>query len=281
MRYFESKESSVELLRGAGRNLATQERWQKQIRSLLDELARDATAAEDETAGFCKLLGLRQAQISAATTLGEATQVIVRLLEETQRAQSLSCALSQRLSTRAEQVEVLAQRLEQIQVEALIDPLCGLENRRGFERAVTEVFASGSAGSVALLLADVDRFKQLNDTYGHLLGDRVLRAIAHTMRASIKGKDVAARYGGDEFSLLLPQTTIHDAKAVAEQIRASVATGRIRRLDGQLLRRDVTLSIGVATGDTTEGFEALMARADAALYRAKRSGRNRVCLAVA
>lgn len=281
MRYFKFIESSAERLRPAGRDRATQGRWQKQVRALLDEVARDAVAAEDETAEFCKLLGVRQAQLSAAASLEEAVQVMARLLDETQRARSLSYALSQRLRSRAEQVEVLARRLEQIQAEALIDPVCGLENRRGFERAVTEVFTSGPRAVVAVLLADVDHFKQLNDTYGHLLGDKVLRAVAHAMQMSIKGRDVAARYGGDEFSVLLLQTTAHDAEAVAEQIRAAVAKGRIRRSDGQSLRADVTLSIGVAIGDTGEGFEALMARADTALYQAKRAGRNRVCLAVA
>jgi len=260
---------------------ATQERWRKRVRALLDEVARDAVAAGDETAGFCKLLKAGLAQIHAATSPEEATRAIGRLLDQMQQAQSSSCALSQRLRSRAARVEALADRVEQVQAEALIDPVCGLENRRGFERAVIEVFTAGPRVSVAVLLADVDHFKQLNDTYGHLLGDRVLRAIAHAMQTSIKGRDVAARYGGDEFSVLLPQTTAHDAEAVAEQIRAAVANGRIWRADGRSLRGDVTLSIGVAMGDTGERFEALMARADAALYQAKRAGRNRVCLAVA
>lgn len=247
----------------------------------MDEIARDAFAAEEETAALGGCLELRQAQIRAATNPEAATHILARLLEETQRAQSSSQAISQRLRSEVERVRALAQRLEQARAEALIDPLCGLENRRGFERAVIEVFTSGSSGRVALLLADVDHFKRLNDTYGHLLGDKVLRAIAQTMQTSIRGGEVAARYGGDEFSVLLPQTTVRDAQTLAEQIRAAVANGRIRRSDGYSLREDVTLSIGVAIGNITDGFEALMVRADAALYQAKRAGRNRVCLAVA
>jgi diguanylate cyclase (GGDEF)-like protein len=94
--------------------------------------------------------------------------------------------------------------------------------------------SEGLAGT-ALLIADVDCFKAVNDTYGHLLGDKVLRAVAHVLQANIKGRDVAARIGGEEFAVLLPQTTLRGATVLAEQIRCAVAEGRIRRPNGELI----------------------------------------------
>ena len=136
----------------------------------------------------------------------------------------------------------------------------------------------GLLGS-ALLLADIDHFKVVNDTYGHVLGDKVIRAVAHVLRSSIKGRDVAARLGGEEFAILLPQTSLTGAAAVAEQIRGTVAQGRICRPDGNESIGQVTLSVGVAVAKPGDTLEALLERADAAMYTAKRAGRNRISVA--
>ncbi len=129
-------------------------------------------------------------------------------------------------------------------------------------------------------MADIDFFKKINDTYGHLLGDKVIRAVAQVIHANVKGRDIAARVGGEEFAVLLPETTVTGAKALAEQIRTAVARGRIHRGDRDEQIGGVTLSIGVAMAEPEEALEALIGRADAALYEAKRTGRNRVCAAI-
>ena len=136
---------------------------------------------------------------------------------------------------------------------------------------------SGLAGS-ALVLADVDHFKQINDTFGHVLGDKVLRSIAGIFRDSIKGRDIAARIGGEEFALLLPQTTLEGARTVAEQIRSTISRGRICRDQNRETIGTITVSLGVAAGAPGESLDTLMFRADQALYAAKRAGRNQVCV---
>jgi len=150
---------------------------------------------------------------------------------------------------------------------------------------VKELGASGATSGgtfkgAALVLADIDHFKQINDKHGHLLGDKILRAIGQTLQANIKGRDIAARPGGDEFAVLLQQTPLAGARALAEQIRTAVAAGRIRRSDSKEQPGSVTLSIGVAAGGSDDTLESLLARADAALYAAKRAGRNRVSVDV-
>lgn len=177
--------------------------------------------------------------------------------------------------------ESLVQILDEARAEALLDPLCGLQNRRGFERAVIELFTAESTQGMAVLLADVNHFKQLNDEYGHLIGDKVLRIIASTLRSKMRGGDLVARFGGDEFSVVLPKATLYRAQALAERIRKAVASEPITCPDGRGLHRPVTVSIGVAVGKVVEGFESILTRADVALYQAKRMGRNHVCLATA
>lgn len=129
----------------------------------------------------------------------------------------------------------------------------------------------------ALVLVDVDHFKRLNDTFGHLLGDKVLRGIAEVLRAGIKGRDVAGRIGGEEFAVLLPQTSLQDAHKLAEQIRVAVERGRIHQGADETVG-SVTISLGLTVGRSVDSINELMARADAALYEAKRTGRNRVCV---
>jgi diguanylate cyclase len=203
--------------------------------------------------------------------------VIEELLHETTRMQSATQTVSEKLEARAQEVGLLTQQLQQAQSEAMLDPLTGLMNRRGFERAVKDLLTNGDCFSTAaLMLADIDHFKRVNDTYGHLLGDKVLRAIAQTLQANIKGRDLAARLGGEEFAVLLPHTTLQGARTLAEQIRNAVSAGRIRRGDGKDSPGAVTISLGVAIGRKGDSLEELLARADAALYAAKHGGRNRV-----
>ena len=263
----------------ADRDLEDHERWQQQLRSLMDAVSQDTAEAGRHTGEFGMALRERRAELGTIASLESARGVIERLAQETERMQAVAQELTRRFAERVREVERLSHDLERAQSEALLDPLSGLKNRRGFERAVHAIFASGEAEEVAVLLVDVDRFKTLNDTYGHLLGDKVLRAVAHILQTNIKGRDVAARLGGDELAVLLPGTTERGAEALAEQIRVAVAAGRIHRTDGQDLKGIVTVSIGIAVGKATESFEALLERADAALYRAKREGRNRVCVA--
>lgn len=263
----------------ADRDLEDHERWQRQLRSVMDAVTHDTAEAGRHTGEFGTNLRDRRAELGTADNLESARGVIERLALETERMQAVAQDLARRFEERVREVERLSHDLERAQSEALLDPLSGLKNRRGLERAVHALFASGEAEEVALLLVDVDRFKTLNDTYGHLLGDKVLRAVAHILQTNIKGRDVAARLGGDELAILLPGTTERGAQALAEQIRVGVAGGRIHRADGQDLKGIVTVSIGIAAGKATESFEALVERADAALYRAKREGRNRVCVA--
>ncbi len=264
----------------AARDVKVLEALQQRLRSVLEAAAQSTANASAEAAEFDRNLQGHVSQLSAELDAAALRRVVSELVRDAQRMRSVALDLSQKLESSTREVSLLSESLQRTQSEALLDSLTGLKNRRGLESALEDLARdhSGLAGS-ALLLVDIDDFKQINDTFGHVLGDKVIRSVAHVLQTSIKGRDVAARFGGDEFAILLPQTTIAGAAIVAEQIREQVARGRIHRADGRESVGEVTLSVGVAVALQGESMEALIERADAAMYTAKRSGRNRVSLA--
>jgi diguanylate cyclase (GGDEF)-like protein len=166
-----------------------------------------------------------------------------------------------------------------VERQALVDGLTGLANRRQAEDALESELSRAQrfGGPLAFVLADLDDFKRVNDRYGHPSGDIVLREFADVLRDSVRDIDVAARWGGEEFSLLLPGTDIAGAAHVAERIRRTFAARLILTTDGLPVR--ITASFGVAAYPAAASEEALVAAADAALYEAKRSGKDAVVTA--
>lgn len=160
------------------------------------------------------------------------------------------------------------------------DPLTGLFNHREFYRLLGEELARSLryGHQLSLLMLDIDYFKRVNDTFGHLAGDQVLRRLPELIRGQLRIHDLPCRYGGEEFGVILPETGAEQALEVAERIRSAIAGIPIELPEGGSLR--ITVSLGIATfpldGAKEEG---LVSAADLALYQAKRSGRNRICVA--
>ncbi len=171
---------------------------------------------------------------------------------------------------------------ERLKLDGLTDPLTGVSNRRFFERRLAEEIERWArhVGPLVCMLVDVDFFKQVNDRYGHQVGDRVLRQIASILGQDLRGSDVLARYGGEEFVLLLPGTTAIQGATIAERLRANIEHSTFVIPEG--LDLDVTVSIGIAClepGVDSYGHDPavwLFQQVDAALYEAKQTGRNRV-----
>jgi diguanylate cyclase (GGDEF)-like protein len=194
----------------------------------------------------------------------------------------LACGRLNVLDAHRRSVEEARQRAHAAAIHmreiAEMDPLTELSNRRRFLTVATESITSAheQPGQLALLMVDIDHFKRINDTYGHPAGDHALRLLARTLRESTRKADCVGRLGGEEFAILLPGATSAVAQGIAERICEQVA--RIAVIHGDR-RFGFTVSIGLASlGDDDAKPEDLLARADAALYRAKRSGRNRVVI---
>jgi two-component system cell cycle response regulator len=172
--------------------------------------------------------------------------------------------------------ELLRESLDRSLELAVTDALTGLRNRRYVRRHLESLLRSGAAAAV--LLIDVDRFKPLNDRYGHAAGDVALKQVAATLREHLRAVDIVARYGGEEFMVVMSSAGEEEGGAVAERLRAAIA-GRAVIVPGATLQ--VTVSIGTAMTRGPVATDRLIAAADAALYRAKEGGRNRVEAATA
>ena len=191
--------------------------------------------------------------------------------------------LKSRLDESQTQIETLRVELLRAREEAMSDALTGLLNRKGLEYKLKEQLRPDMElpDNLSLLMLDIDHFKRVNDSFGHLFGDKVIRAVAQVIKGNIKGQDIGVRYGGEEFLVLLPETPVDGALVVAEKLRGLIASSRIKRINSDEMLESITISVGVANHEGGEGLEALIGRADEALYVSKSNGRNRVTTAVA
>jgi len=261
----------------AARDVEAFERAQSQLRTLLEDTASGAASTHTAAARFTHTLDSVSMELEQPVDAATLKRLVTEVATQARIMQRVTLEFSEKLSTHRTEAMGVVDRLERAQTEPLRDPLTGLNNRHGFQRAA-DALTSSDLDGVALLAADVDHFKTINDTHGHVIGDKVLLKIAEILRMHIKADDVASRLGGDEFAILLPGMSLAEAAELAEQIRVSVSRTRISRSDGSEYSGEVSLSIGLAVGQKNDTLETLRHRADAAMYKAKDAGRNRVRL---
>lgn len=173
---------------------------------------------------------------------------------------------------------VIADSLEmqrKYQRYATTDALTGLRNRGWLDDAFDREVKRSERDQLplSLIMIDVDDFKQYNDRYGHLAGDQVLKVVADTIRRPLRPNDLVARFGGEEFAVLLPETTLKNARIIAERLRSLVSKARPEKIDEQRLP-EVTISLGIASRSPGSTLSTMIAAADVAMYQAKRSGKD-------
>ncbi len=249
------------------------------LQRLLAEINRITQEAEAETETYGNRLETYQIRLQGDLSADELSHLVQGLTEDTRRMHASVQHLSTDLKSSHAEIEHLRREVEIMKSVAMNDALTGVLNRRGFEEGVEEHFAAPVPPlhkGYCLLMLDVDHFKKINDGYGHLFGDKVLTAIAATLKSKVQGQDLVGRLGGEEFAILLMNTNLDGAFVVAEHIRKAVEQGKIRRLDINQEIGGITLSIGVTARKGQEDLYDLLARADKALYRAKEQGRNRI-----
>ena len=197
-----------------------------------------------------------------------------RLLKETRRMQDMNRRLEAELENSKDDISLLQRDLDEVRKESMLDPLTKIPNRKRFDEQFAAELERASDAPLSLLVFDIDHFKAFNDTYGHLTGDQVLRLVAQVLKANLKGRDMPARFGGEEFIAILPETTLDGAISVAETIRRSVQSKELlKRSTNEKLGR-ITLSVGVARWREGDTMASLIERADKCLYAAKGAGRN-------
>ena len=247
------------------------------VEQTVDEVLAMLRDAGADTARYGEVLATVGGELESASG-DQLHRVVGGLLDETRRMAERSKEVEQSLAASNAEIAELRDQIAVISNEAMTDALTGLRNRKSFDEQIAErsAEAAETGEPLALLMLDIDHFKRFNDTYGHLLGDEVIRLVGGCLTNCTKGRDVPCRYGGEEFAVILPATDLHGAATVAEQIRATVAGKKITRKRTNETLGTVTLSIGAAEWHPSEPLEDWVQRADQALYAAKAGGRNRV-----
>jgi diguanylate cyclase len=245
-----------------------------EVTRVLDAIDRAAS----NTTQYNQTLDKFSGQLTSTASLEEIRGAVTKVVSETRSMVKQNERLSTQLASTTQQLTELRYNFDQAHKELQVDPLTEVGNRKFFdnelEHSTSEARDNGSP--LSLLMIDIDHFKKFNDTYGHVIGDQVLRLVARTLVENLKGRDVIARYGGEEFVILLPQTKVHDAAKVANLLRDSLSKKSIRKRSTNETLGGVTISIGAAEFCIGESLESFVSRADSGLYKAKSEGRNRV-----
>ena len=246
--------------------------------TVLSEIMEVIHRFRDDTATYNTQVDKHVNKLSQKITDPTLAAMAKEIIHQAAAIRESGVALNSKLEASKQEVVKLRTNLEKITNESSRDFLTGVANRRAFENKLEELtkWAKENNGDLCLLMIDIDHFKKFNDTFGHLIGDEVLKKVGRALFDCVKGKDFVARYGGEEFAVLLPQTPLAGGLIVAENIRKNIAeTGLIRKDTGQSIG-DVRVSIGVARYRESDSVALFISRADEALYRSKTGGRNRV-----
>lgn len=217
-------------------------------------------------------------ELSGPMEQSDLMDIVKTLAAQTKEIQKRNNELESQLEKAKDNINNLKVHLEEAREESIMDQLTQIGNRKHFDRSLELGVASHAQSGLpfSMILADIDHFKRFNDTWGHQAGDQVLRLVAHAIKTNVRRTDIACRYGGEEFAVLLPQATLEQATEIAEKIRKMVCRREIvKRSTGENLGR-ITISAGVATLQSGELGASLVRRSDLCLYAAKDAGRNKV-----
>jgi diguanylate cyclase len=231
--------------------------------------------AENTASHYSRDLARAAQRLAKTVDRADVRAIIDALVQATRTLSDQNARLHTQFQSMSEDIARLRREIVDLRTESQTDPLTGLGNRRYFLAALERLIAECRANDepMTLLVADVDNIKTINENYGNIVGDRVLRFIAMVVKEAVTGRDVAARCGDDAFAIILPKNSLPPAVRIAEQLRHAVTKCElVRRTTNEKAR--LTLSVGVATLDRGLPAQGLIEAAEMCLYAAKRAGRN-------
>ncbi|MCB1868774.1 MAG: GGDEF domain-containing protein [Gammaproteobacteria bacterium] len=259
-------------------HLQQAEQVSKTLVSALAETTAALRHTGSEADHYHSVLSSFDKSCGSAQSLTDVFELLNTVLKETQSMQQSMKRLQQDFLVKSDDMDKLRKELDQVRKQASTDALTGLYNRTTFFDSLEAVDAESNplSNPYSVAMIDIDHFKRVNDTFGHLVGDKVIRFVADSLRQSIKGRDCAARYGGEEYALLLPETSLENAVILCNKIREHIAKTNLVRSGTKESLGQITISVGIAQKRSGEGRMDLLARADKALYLSKERGRNKV-----
>lgn len=248
------------------------------IQTLLNNLSEFVGELVERNSLYTNKMEAHKTSIQNAMTVAGVEAIKKLLVQEIDQMQTASNSYHAKLEQANVRLVEQQEIIEQIQADVTVDYLTQIANRRAFDAKLTEECerARRYTGTFSLMMLDIDHFKKLNDTHGHVVGDKMLQLVAHVMEEQLRANDFISRYGGEEFAILLPETPARQARAAAEKVCQAVANVALKH-EKAIIR--VTISAGVGEVDRQHDTpELILKRVDAALYQAKQQGRNRVAM---
>jgi diguanylate cyclase len=248
------------------------------VNLMLREISSHVLETEGDLSGHGSALGELSDQIRKVEDYEGTKRIVDRMILETNALIKSGSRLQSRMRISSADLQQLYRELEKSQKEAQTDSLTGLINRRGLEKRfeLERIRAKQNTLPFSIIMVDLDHFKKVNDTYGHLVGDSLLRGVARILKLQLRRNDIAARYGGEEFLILLPETDLVGAGAVAGKIQRGLSTKEWKLKESGQSMGQITVSMGISVYAMNESGNDMIKRADDALYMAKSSGRNQV-----
>jgi diguanylate cyclase len=250
------------------------------LEQLVSEIFTSMRDTMQDTSAFQKMIDRSFENLEQIDKEGITFEEVMTLLKdfvtESQEIRNTTKYFNSQLTNASQEIANLKKQLEEVQKDALYDSLSSLLNRGAFDKDIAMFCGSDEAQPLCLILMDIDNFKDLNDQYGHVFGDMVIKAIARRLQLNCRDGIAAYRYGGEEFALLVPNKSLRIARQFAESVRRSIEKINVRdkRTDEQV--GNISASFGVAEFVPGESPIRLIDTADQQLYRAKSLGRNRV-----
>jgi len=235
-------------------------------------------AAGRDAGDYGRTLSRASGELGTDQSPADLKKFLDTLIAATQAMEERAVTLESELQRSSAEVNALKTQLEDVRKESLTDGLTAVSNRKAFDQEIAAALedARRTGKPVSLVMCDIDHFKKFNDTWGHQTGDQVLKLVAKCLSENVKGRDMVARFGGEEFVIVLRQTSLDGATLLAEQIRDYVQSKHlVKKSSGDVLGL-LTVSMGVASSADFDSPASLIQRADVCLYRAKNTGRNRV-----
>lgn len=266
------------LLNNARRSEEVLSKAEGLVAETMSSVTEAASAVKHKTDDYESDIQQSVSAMEGAVTADDMREVAAGVVAKAHKMVAENKQLETQLVQSARMMQELREEMELVRREALTDSMTGIANRKLFDAEIGRLITTAhqDAKPLSLLMVDIDHFKNFNDTYGHQVGDQVLKLVARTLKDGVKGRDLPARYGGEEFAVVLPETDAQGAEIVANALRVAVAEKDIiNRATGERLGK-ITLSVGTAQLKKGERPSGLIERADQALYLAKNAGRNRV-----
>ena len=247
-----------------------------QLRQAINETNGSLSETGNDAVRFSEVLDSFNSSCDQATSIGDVLNVLKQVLDETHQMKSSMDQMREQFDSRTDELNRLRDELDQVRHQASVDPLTSLANRSTFNETMDSLVESThDLSPLTLIMMDIDHFKRINDTYGHIVGDKVIRFVSDVLRKSVKGGDTAARYGGEEFAIILPDTPLTGGVQLADKIRLAIGATNLVKSGGVSLGK-ITISGGVAQFRHGETPSQFIDRADKALYEAKNAGRNQI-----